>query len=411
MDLLTSLFALVAGLLGGWFISQRKSAANLADEQERTNEALEGEQEARERLAALEAQTVEREKSVEREKEFFAKSLEEMGDKFKVMAQSALKANNDQFLQNTDVKLKPLSDALKALEDKTGELEEKRTKAYASIEEQIKGMKDAAVVMMKSSEQMQTLLKGSSQVRGNWGELLLRNVVEFSGMEEHVHFNEQTATSDGQIPDMIVRLPGGAGIPVDSKCPFDSYELARNESDPEKVRELMTKHAKAVKSHVVELGRRDYSGTVEGDIDFTIMFMPGDHLLEAALAIDPGLQDEAMRKKILITNPVSLVALLRTVRIYWRQEETDRNAQQIADAARTLFERCCTWMEHVGKIGKGLKSSIEAHNKAVGSWQRNIVPAGKRLKDLKLEGTDRKSLDDSKMAPAEITEELRELGE
>ncbi len=408
---MTALFALVAGLLGGWFIAQKKLAATLADEQERTREARDSEREAREGLAVLEAQMSEREKSVAREKEFLAKSLEEMGNKFNTMAQKALRANNDQFLQNTDVKLKPLSSALKALEEKTGDIEKKRVEAYGKISEQIKGMMDAAGVMTKSSEKMQTLLKGSSQVRGNWGELLLHNVVEFAGMEEHVHFHEQTATSDGQIPDMIVRLPGGAGIPVDSKCPFDSYELARTESDPEKVRELMTKHAKAVKSHVVELGRRDYSGTIEGDIDFTIMFMPGDHLLEAALAVDPGLQDEAMRKKILITNPVSLVALLRTVRIYWRQEETDRNAQQIADAARELFDRCCTWMEHVGKIGKGLKSSVDAHNKAVGSWQRSIVPAGLRLKDLKLEGTDTKSLDDSKIAPTKISAELRELDE
>ena len=139
------------------------------------------------------------------------------------------------------------------------------------------------------------------------------------------------------------------------------------------------------------------------------MFMPGDHLLEAALAVDPELQDEALKKKILITNPVSLVALLRTVRVYWRQEETDRNAQKIADAARELYERTAVWMEHVGKIGRGLKSAVEAHNRSVGSWERRVVPAGKKMKELRVPGTDNKPLDDNKIAPAEIEEELRDL--
>jgi len=300
---------------------------------------------------------------------------------------------------------------LKKLENKTGEMEKKRSEAYGQLSEQIKGMLEAAGGMVQSSERMQSLLKGSSQVRGNWGEMLLRNVVEFAGMEEHVHFNEQVAVEEKKIPDMVILLPGGAGIPVDSKCPFDSYELARNESDPEKVRDLMAKHAKAVKTHFVDLGRRDYSSSISGDIDFTIMFMPGDHLLEAALAVDPALQDEALRKKILITNPVSLVALLRTVRVYWRQEDTNKNARQIADAAKKLYERCCTWMEHFGKIGKGLKSAGDSYNKAVGSFEHSVQPAGREVKELNVPGLDTKSLGDEKTSPKEIPNQLRELGE
>ncbi|HJM38736.1 MAG TPA: DNA recombination protein RmuC [Planctomycetota bacterium] len=400
MEYILSLFAAVIGGFVGWFIANKK-----------TVEAVDSEAEARERLAVLETQEEERAKSLEREKQFFEKSLSEMENKFKGMAQSALRANNEQFLQNTDLKLAPLSEALKKLENKTGEMEKKRSEAYGQLSEQIKGMLEAAGGMVQSSERMQSLLKGSSQVRGNWGEMLLRNVVEFAGMEEHVHFNEQVAVEEKKIPDMVILLPGGAGIPVDSKCPFDSYELARNESDPEKVRDLMTKHAKAVKTHFVDLGRRDYSSSISGDIDFTIMFMPGDHLLEAALAVDPALQDEALRKKILITNPVSLVALLRTVRVYWRQEDTNKNARQIADAAKKLYERCCTWMEHFGKIGKGLKSAGDSYNKAVGSFEHSVQPAGREVKELNVPGLDTKSLGDEKTSPKEIPNQLRELGE
>ena len=401
MEILTAVLALVGGLAIGWALAQRKASTD--------KNTLREQAEAAERKSlALQVQSEERAKSMDREKEFFEKSLEEMSDKFKGLAQSALRANNEQFLQNTELKLTPLSDALKKLETKTGELEKKRSEAYGQLSEQIETMVKAAGGMVQSSDQMQTLLKGSSQVRGNWGELLLRNVVEFAGMEKHVHFSEQIATADGQIPDMIVKLPGGAGIPVDAKCPFDAYQLARDEADPGKVRELMTRHAKAVKDHVTELGRRDYSSSIEGDIDFTIMFMPGDHLLEAALAVTPALQDEALRKKILITNPVALVALLRTVRVYWRQEETDKNAQQIADAARILYERCCVWMEHFGKVGKGLKSAVDSHNKAVGSWERSVVPAGRKVKELEVAGLDARSLEDPKTSPQQIPADLRE---
>ena len=391
MEFVAALSALVAGLLAGWFLGQKQFFR------------------AREELAVLKAQAEEQEKSAAREKEFFEHSISEMKTKFLGMAQTALQANNEQFLQNTEVKLKPLADTLKVLQETTGAMEKKREQAYGQLSEQIKGMVDAAGGMRKSSEEMQTLLKGSSQVRGNWGESLLRNVVEFAGMEEHVHFDLQTTSSDGSRPDMIIRLPGGAGIPVDSKCPFASFQQAKEETDPSRVRLLMEDHANAIRKHVDELSRRDYSTAIEGDIDFTVMFMPGDHLLEAALAVNPKLQDEALRKRILITNPVSLVALLRTVRIYWRQEETDRNSRQIAEAARELYERTAVWMEHVGKIGKGLNSVVDAHNKSVGSWERRIVPAGKKLQQLNVPGTENNALDDGKSAPSRIDQDLREL--
>ncbi|MDP6849692.1 MAG: DNA recombination protein RmuC [Planctomycetota bacterium] len=414
MENFIPLFAALIGGIIGWWVANRKATEALDREAEAKESETKAREElslARERLAGLEAQEGVLAKFMEREKQIFDKSIAEMENKFKGLAQTALRANNEQFLQNTELKLAPLSEALKKLETKTGDLEKKRSEAYGQLSEQIKGMMDAAGGMVQTSERMQSLLKGSSQVRGNWGEMLLRNVVEFAGMEEHVHFNEQVAVADRKIPDMVIKLPGAAGIPVDSKCPFDSYELARNESDPEKVRELMVKHAKAVKDHVVELGRRDYSSSIDGDIDFTIMFMPGDHLLEAALAIDPALQDEALRKKILITNPVSLVALLRTVRVYWRQEDTNKNARQIADAAKTLYERCCTWMEHIGKVGKNLKTAGDSYNKAVGSFDRSIQPAGRKVKELNVSGLDTKALEDDKTRPKEIPNEIRELGE
>ena len=391
MEFVFALSGFLVGLLAGWVLAQKTIFRT------------------REELAVVKARAEEREKSTGREKEFFERSVSEMKSNFLGMAQNALRANNQQFLQNTEIKLKPLADVLKALNEKTGEIEKKRVEAYGQLSEQIKGMVDAAGGMLRSSERMQSLLKGSSEVRGNWGEYLLRNVVEFAGMKKHVHFDEQLTLSDGSRPDMVIRLPNGGGVPVDSKCPFNRFQEAKEEGDPSRVRELMKAHANAVRKHVDGLSKKDYSAVIEGELDFTVMFIPGDHLLEAALAVDPQLQDDAFKKRILIANPVSLVALLRTVRIYWRQEETERDSRQIAEAARELYERATVWTEHVGKIGKGLSSAVDAFNRSVGSWERRVLPAGKKLQELNVPGPDDGALGDGKFAPSRVDQELRRL--
>jgi|TARA_B100002003_G_scaffold247817_1_gene280166 DNA recombination protein RmuC len=320
----------------------------------------------------------------------------------KDVARDALKDNREGFIEAAKIVLKPLDDALKALDKKTGELEIKRATAYVELSEQIKGMVSSAKEMQASSVNMQNLLTYSSQARGNWGEYLLQNIVEFAGMKEHVHFEVQEPLSDGSRPDMVILLPGGAGIPVDSKCPFKKYAEAKEETEPRRVKELMKAHGDAVKGHVTELIRRDYSKYTHGDSDFTVMFMPGDHLLGAALDEHPGLQDEALTHQILITGPSTLVALLRTVRIYWTHEETNRNAQEIATAARTLYDRVEIWMEHYGEIGESLTKAVKAFNKSKRSYLHRIVPAGKKVMDLKVTQPKNKPLDDAKSGPKTI---------
>ena len=397
MELVLVFFALVAGLAAGWVFGQKDVS--------RMREKLAG---TEKELTAIQVQAAEREKSATNEKKFYDQSLEVMKAEFEMLATAALKGNRDEFLKDAEGKVKPLKDALDKLEKETKAMENKRAEAYGELSAQIEGMVTASDGMRKSSEQMQTLLKGSNQVRGNWGELLLRNVVEFSGMEEHVHFEEQVTSGDGkQRPDMVIRLPGGAGIPVDSKCPFAAFQLAKEETEVSRVQELMEEHEAAVRTHVNTLSRKDYSEAVKGDVDFTVMFMPGDHLLEAALAINPKLHEDALNKRILITNPVTLVALLRTVRIYWRQEETDRNSRQISDAARELYERATVWSKHVTKIGKELGSAVDAYNDSVGSWERRITPAFKKLDQLKVVGPKTSELEKNQSTPIEIEPKVR----
>ena len=274
-------------------------------------------------------------KLASQQKNFFDTSLSDMKSIFQGAARDALKDNKEGFLEATETKLTPLNKALEDLKKKTGELEKTRATDYGQLNKQIENMLSEAQRMQTSSEKMQNLLKGSSQARGNWGEFYLEQIAGFAGMKEHVNFKVQKKLSDESRlkPDMVILLPGGAGIPVDSKCPFESYGKAEEATDPEDEKEFLQKHAGAVKGHVKTLIERNYSEFAKGDIDFTVMFMPGDHLLTAALDVDPELQEYAFQNRILITSPVSLVALLRTVRVYWTHDEANRNAQEIRDQA------------------------------------------------------------------------------
>ena len=374
MNLVVGLLAFITGLSVGWFLAQKKSAA---------------------------AQQ-ERERAAEQQNTFVEESLKQMSTAFKGLAFEALQLNNQQFLQNTDVKLKPVNDALEKMQEANRALELKRDNAYTLLSKQIGDMLGESTKMRESSEEMQNLLKGSSQVRGNWGELLLERIVEFAGMQKHVDFETQSKLSDGSRPDMVIKLPKDVEIPVDAKCPLTAFKNAKEATNLSQAKELMKEHAKAVKGHVKELTRRNYAALTPGDIDFTIMFMPGDHLLEAALGVDPELQDYAYENKILITNPVTLVALLRTVRIYWQNDETNRDAQKIADAANELYTRIEVWMNNYADLGKALNTAVTAYTKTRQSYRGRLVPSGKRLQATSLTLRDKTPLDDPQKGPPEV---------
>ena len=213
-------------------------------------------------------------------------------------------------------------------------------------------------------------------------EVVLRNIAEFAGMTRHCDFHEQGADSSGQRPDMVVRVPDGGEIPVDAKFPLAAYDRANETDDPEERARQLAQHARDLKAHVNELARRDYSEFTKGDVDFTVLFLPGDHLLAAAFDADADLQTMAFEKRVLITTPVTFVALLRTVGLYWRQHQLAENAQEIATEAKELMGRLGKFIEHFSKVGKGLSQALGAYNSAVGSYERRILPSGRRVAEL-----------------------------
>ena len=322
------------------------------------------------------------------------------------LARKALSENSEQFLRQAkeqfaalDQKtqgelekrkveieglLKPLSENLGKLESSAKQMEEKRDKAYGSLESHLQKLMATTDSLQKSSNSLATALRGSSQARGRWGELALKNVAELAGMTEHCDFDLQHVVGDLR-PDMVVRLPGGGQIPVDAKVPLTAFlEATEGDKTPEQRTTLLQQHAAALRGHVQALSKKDYAKELGGKVDYTVLFVPADPILAAAFEHDPDLQSVALREKILVATPVTLVGLLRTVAIYWRQESIEKNTKQVADAARDLYERVALFADHLEGIGKGVGAALGAYNKAVASFESRVVPSGQKLEKLQV---------------------------
>jgi DNA recombination protein RmuC len=217
--------------------------------------------------------------------------------------------------------------------------------------------------------------------------LQLRRVIEMAGMQAHVDFQEQVSveTDDGrQRPDVIVRLPGGRTIVIDSKVPFDHYFEAANEDCEDAARHsALLRHARLVRDHMAALGRKSYWQQFDPSPDLVVMFLPDEGFFSAALRIDPGLVEAGIQNHVVPATPTTLIALLRAIEFGWRQEALTQNAREISDHAAELYKRLAKFGEHFQKVGRGLTTAIGSYNDAVGSMERNVLPSARRIKDLK----------------------------
>jgi len=342
---------------------------------------------------------------IRRQQEFLETSRKELENSFKALAGAVLEGSTKQFLgfaeerfsrskaeaeaalesrkQAIQTLLDPLRETMQKLESRTGEIERARIDAYAKIDEQITRLAEETVRLQEKTTTLQAALRGNT-TRGRWGEIALRNIVELSGMTEHCDFTEQTALEGGGRPDMVVRLPGRRFIAVDAKAPLNAYLTALEATTEEDRNTALDRHVASLRGHVRDLASRDYAEGLGGKVDLVVLFLPGDPFLAAAFARAPDLQTEALRQKILIATPTTLMALLRTVAIYWQQQSLAENAERIAGAARTLYERAATFTDHLNNVGKGLRGAVEAYNRAVGSLERRLLPMGRQLEEMKV---------------------------
>jgi DNA recombination protein RmuC len=277
----------------------------------------------------------------------------------------------------------PVQDKLGRMESEIGRLERERREAQGQLAQMVRDLGEGVRTLRQETGNLVSALKRPS-TRGAWGEIQLRNAVEMAGMVSHCDFLEQTTlkTADGVMrPDMLVRLPGGKVVVVDSKVPLDAY-LAALEATVDADREAhIARHARQTREHISKLAAKGYHAQLEATPEFVVMFVPSDGIYQAALAQDPALIEYGIDHQVLMATPTTLIGLLWAVHYGWRQELIAQSAREIAETARELHRRLARFAEPFAKVGRQLDSAVGAYNEAVGSFDHRVVPQLRRIED------------------------------
>lgn len=436
-----AIIALIIGLLIGWFVGGRPIAeakkqrdeaeletraldekfktairdlasaserALRADELEQRVDTLRTEREAMQaELASYKANVANHDKQMEQlleAKEALSAQFSEVGAKLLGEAQSRFlqRANErfDQAEEKHEQKIKsllaPVGERLKSYEDQVSKVEKERQEAYGNLSGLIEQMRAGQERVQTEAARLVNSLRNAPKSRGRWGEQQLRNVLETCGLAEHTDFQMEVSmdTEDGRLrPDAVVRIPGGQSLVIDAKVSLNAYQDAFASEDEDGRKIALAAHCQSMKTHIDGLSRKAYWDQFEDAPDYVILFVPGEHFLSAALEHDPLLWDHAFDKKVLLATPTNLVAIARTVASVWRQEGLAREAKQIGQLGKELYDRLAVTSEHLKRVGAGLNSAVGNYNKFVGSYERNVLATGRRFAELNIE-TGKKAIED-----------------
>lgn len=412
MDPSLILFVLLALVLGGavgWFAGSRPVAEWRARHGERDVAAREYEAQFKQaatelgqaqiELATLKANAENFDKQIAA----MAQAREELLAQFKATGSEVLSKAQEEFLKRAEEKfggaekankeavaalLEPVNQRLKRYEDQVEALEAKRQDAFGQLTGLIQSMRDGQEAVRTAALQLGNSLRNTPKARGRWGEQQLRNVLEQCGLAEHTDFITEHSidTDEGRLrPDAIVRIPGNKLLVIDAKVSLNAYQDAFERSDEESREECLARHTASMRNHIQTLGAKSYQSQFEEAPDYVLMFVPGEHFIAAALEQEPALWDYAFERRVLLASPTNLVAICRTIAQVWRQDGLAREAREIGRMGAELYDRLAVAADHLKRVGSGLESAVGNYNKFVGSFERNVLSAGRRLKDKHIE--------------------------
>lgn len=405
LSIVLLLLGLALGALGGWFAGSRPAAELRArlDEAEgegreldtRFRAAVKDLTEASLELATLKANAAnfeEQKRVLIEAQDNLKKEFENAGAKVLAQAQEALLTRaQERFAQSEEKNearikalLDPVGQRLASYEAQVSKLEKERVDAFGQLGGLIQSLREGQEQVRAEAARLGNSLTNAPKARGRWGERALQNVLEQCGLSEHTDFNLEHSmdTDEGRLrPDAVVHVPGQKKLVIDAKVSLNAYQAAFECTDDAERKRHLDLHARSMRGHVQTLGAKSYQSQFDEAPDYVVMFVPGEHFVAAALEHDPELWDFAFHNKVLLATPTNLVAIARTVAMVWKQDQLAREAVEIGKSGAELYDRLAVAADHLKGMGAGLDRAVRKYNEFVGSFERNVLTSGKRLRD------------------------------